>query len=563
MSYSKWEEKAGKYTWIKEGLENLTEKERKDSFYKELEFGTAGMRGLLGVGPNRMNLFTVARASLGFAEYIRDTFDDRDLKVAIAFDNRHQSEEFAHIAGMMLSRFGIKSYIFDSPRPTPELSFSVRDLNCVGGIMITASHNPKEYNGYKVYDETGCQFVDHKIQKVIDNIEKIEDATSIDLENGNKDYIEIISEDVDDRYLNKVANIQLREENDKNIKIIFSSQHGASFPYINDLLVQLGYDVVVVEEQSAYDPDFSNTKTPNPEDHDSYELSLKYAKEHDADLILSVDPDGDRMGIVVKHKGEYVFLTGNQGGAVLQEYMYSTMIEKDLMPDIPVMFNTVVTSDLGDEIAKEYDVEVEKTLTGFKYIGEKIEGHNQKNDKTFVFGYEESYGYLIEDFVRDKDAVQACLMSAEAANHYLKENITLVDVLEKLYNKFGTYYETQDAYTFDGVGGFEKIQTILRNFRNQLIESLGNIEVKYSDDYLIGENSKGEPTNLPKANVLKYHLNDGSWLAVRPSGTEPKCKFYYCVRGENLEVSKEKYELIKKDVMRIMEYDEIVNKEEQ
>lgn len=552
MAYKNWELKANQYNWIKEGLSKLTEESKHDSFYKDLEFGTAGMRGLLGVGPNRMNLFTVARASLGFGEYLKETFKHEDLKVAIAFDNRHQSKEFADVAALMLSNFDIKSFVFNSPRPTPELSFAVRELNCIGGIVVTASHNPKEYNGYKVYDETGCQLVDDKIEKVIKNIEAIEDATTIDLKKGDKNLIVEISKEIDDLYLDRVRNIQLRPELEKKIKIVFSSQHGASYPYVYDLLVEEGYEVILVEEQSSYDPDFSNTLTPNPEDHKSYDLALEYAKKHKAELVLSVDPDGDRMGIVVKHQGEYVYLTGNQGGAILQEYMYSTMKEKDLFPENPLMLNTVVTSDLGDKIAENYNVDVEKTLTGFKYIGEKIEEHNLKKDKQFVFGYEESYGYLLADFVRDKDAVQACLMSAEAANYYAMKNKTLVDVLDDLSIQYGSYYETQDAYSFEGAEGFQTIQNILRNFREHEIKKIGNLEVDYFDDFLIGKRSDGSSTNLPKANVLKYYLEDGSWLAVRPSGTEPKCKFYYCVVGKNQEASKKKYNAIKDDIIKIM-----------
>lgn len=552
MTYNNWKQKAKDYKWIEEGLANLTEESKHDSFYKELEFGTAGMRGLLGVGPNRMNLFTVARASLGFGEYLAETFEGKDLKIAIAYDNRHQSKEFANIAALMLSNFGIESFVFDSPRPTPELSFAVRELNCIGGIVVTASHNPKEYNGYKVYDETGCQLVDDKIKKVIENIESIKDATSIDLEKGDAELITIISKEVDDVYIDRVAAIQLRPELEKKIKIIFSSQHGASYPYIYDLLKDQGYDVILVEEQSSYDPDFSNTLTPNPEDHKSYDLALEYARKYDADLILSVDPDGDRMGIVVKHKDDYVFLTGNQGGAILQEYIYSTMQEKNSFPENPLMLNTVVTSDLGDKIAKNYNVDVEKTLTGFKYIGEKIENHNIKGDKQFVFGYEESYGYLIKDFVRDKDAVQACLMSAEAANYYALENETLIDVLNTLYEKYGTYYETQDAYTFEGSEGFESIQKILRNFRENDIETIGNEKVEYFDDFLKGSRSDGASIDLPKANVLKYYLEDGSWIAVRPSGTEPKCKFYYCVVGDDFESCQNKYKAMQDDVSKIM-----------
>ncbi|CAM3712916.1 phospho-sugar mutase [Erysipelothrix urinaevulpis] len=548
----KWIKKAELYPWIEEGLKILTEEELHDSFYKNLEFGTAGMRGLLGVGPNRMNLFTVAKASLGFGEYLSEKFPNEEKSIAIAYDNRHMSKEFAEISALMLSRFNIKSYIFDNPRPTPELSFTVRELGCVGGIVITASHNPKEYNGFKVYDETGCQLVDHKIARVIELIDKVEDLTDIDLNDGDASYLEYIGASIDSIYLDRVRQLQLNEDNKKVLKIIFSSQHGTAYPYVYNLLKESGYDVILVEEQSPYDPDFSMTKTPNPEDHNSYDLAIEYAKKYDADLILSVDPDADRMGIVVKHEGDYHYLTGNQGGAILQEYLYSTMLEKDLMPPNPVMFNTVVTSDLGDKIAENYNVEVEKTLTGFKYIGEKIEGHNQTGDKEFVFGYEESYGYLIKDFVRDKDAVQACLMVAEASNAYALENLTLIDVLNQLFDKYGYYYETQDSHAYSGAEGLDKIKQILHNFRHNKIESIGNQKVLSFDDYLVQRTSSNDVIDLPKSNVLKYYLEDGSWLAVRPSGTEPKCKFYYCVVGSTEKDCVERYEAMKTDVEKIM-----------
>lgn len=551
MTIKKWSALQEKYDWVKSGFDNLSESDQQDAFYKSLEFGTAGMRGLLGVGPNRMNELTVAKANVGFGKYLVETFPNQPLKVAIAYDNRHKSREFSEVSARILSRYGIESYIFETLRPTPELSFAVRELGCIGGIVVTASHNPKEYNGYKVYDETGCQLVDDKIARVIALINEVEDETEIDLETFDSTKIHAIDDTFDNIYLDAIKTIQLRRDEPKNIKIVFTSQHGTSYPMVPTLLSSLGYDVTVVEEQSSFDPDFSNTKTPNPEDRDSYELAIEYGKRLDADLILSCDPDADRMGIVVKHNGEYQYLTGNQGGSILQEYIYSSKVELDTMPTDPIMFNTVVTSDLGEKIAAKYGVTVEKTLTGFKYIGNKIQQHNEAEDYTFVFGYEESYGYLIADFVRDKDAIQACLMVAEAANYYLNKNKTLVDVLDALYEEHGAHIESQVAITRAGATGLEEIQEILNTFRTGAFNSFANIGVKYFDDFQTSMRSNGEQLDFPKSNVLKFYLEDGSWIAIRPSGTEPKCKFYYCIVDETIEKAQAKFELLKANINSI------------
>lgn len=551
MTIKKWSALQEKYDWVKSGFDNLSESDQQDAFYKSLEFGTAGMRGLLGVGPNRMNELTVAKANVGFGKYLVETFPNQPLKVAIAYDNRHKSRKFSEVSARILSRYGIESYIFEKLRPTPELSFAVRELGCIGGIVVTASHNPKEYNGYKVYDETGCQLVDDKIARVIALINEVEDETEIDLETFDSTKIHAIDDTFDNIYLDAIKTIQLRRDEPKNIKIVFTSQHGTSYPMVPTLLSSLGYDVTVVEEQSSFDPDFSNTKTPNPEDRDSYELAIEYGKRLDADLILSCDPDADRMGIVVKHNGEYQYLTGNQGGSILQEYIYSSKIELGTMPTDPIMFNTVVTSDLGEKIAAKYGVTVEKTLTGFKYIGNKIQQHNEAKDYTFVFGYEESYGYLIADFVRDKDAIQACLMVAEAANYYLNKNKTLVDVLDALYEEHGAHIESQVAITRAGATGLEEIQEILNTFRTGAFNSFANIGVKYFDDFQTSMRSNGEQLDFPKSNVLKFYLEDGSWIAIRPSGTEPKCKFYYCIVDETIEKAQAKFELLKANINSI------------
>lgn len=538
----KWELLAQSNDWIKEEINSLNEQALSDSFYKSLEFGTAGMRGLLGVGPNRMNIYTVAKANLGFGKYLVETFGN-DISIAIAYDNRHQSLEFAKVSAKILSSFGIKSHVFLNPRPTPELSFAVRDLNCVGGIVVTASHNPKEYNGYKVYDETGCQLVDHKIKRVIELIGEHEDETTVDLNVGDESLIHWIDTDYDQKYLDAIKTIQIRKDESKTLTTVFSSQHGTSYPLIPDLFEQTGYQISVVEEQSAYDPDFSNTKTPNPEDKASYDLAIEYAKRLNSDLILSCDPDADRMGIVVKHKDDFVYLTGNQGGSILQEYIYSSMTR----PLNPVMYNTVVTSDLGEKIATHYDVEIQKTLTGFKYIGEKIENNK---DKDFVFGYEESYGYLIAPFVRDKDALQACMMVVEAANYYKNQGKTLIDVLDSLYERHGAHYENTVAVELKGEEGLAQIQEILKTLRTSKIEQIGNVPVIYFDDYLTSKRSDGTVLDFPSSNVLKYFLEDGSWVAIRPSGTEPKCKFYYCIVAETMELAQDKYKVIHEDIMK-------------
>lgn len=547
-----WIELSKTEAWIEDQLNNLSETEKQDAFYKSLEFGTAGMRGLLGVGPNRMNVYTVAKANMGYGKYIASNFKG-PLKVAIAYDNRHQSREFALVSANILSTFGIESYVFSDPRPTPELSFAVRELGCVGGIVITASHNPKEYNGYKVYDETGCQLVDHKIQEVIQYVNEIEDETSLDIKVGDASMIHELDATFDSLYVDKLKGMVLRSDEPKHIKIVFSSQHGTSYPLVPNLLEDLGYDVIVVEEQKAYDPDFSNTKSPNPEEKDAYILPLEYARKYDADLILVCDPDADRMGIAIKHEGDFHYLTGNDGGAILQAYIYSTLDQQGTMPLNPVMFNTVVTSDLGEKIARSYGVDVEKTLTGFKYIGEKIEAHNQKNDKQFVFGYEESYGYLLKDFVRDKDALQACLMVSEAANYYLNRNQTLLDVLYGLFETHGAYYDHLESLSLQGQQGLERIQRILSHFRDHELKNIDTIKVLYKEDYLLQKDTRDNVLEFPKSNVLKYYLEDGSWIALRPSGTEPKCKIYYNIKDETLDKAKAKFKTLSNTLNAIID----------
>lgn len=540
--YEKWVNHPNLDARYKDVLENMNEEEKNDAFYTLIEFGTAGMRGLLGPGTNRINIHTIRKATQGYANYIIAAGKEACEKgIAIGYDNRHMSRELAFDCADLLAKNNIRSYVFESLRPTPELSFAVRHLGCFGGIMITASHNPKEYNGYKLYDDKGCQLIPSLAAQVIDQVNAIEDELAIDANctEEQKKLITVIGKDVDEEYYKNVLSIQLNPDVNKDIKIVFSPEHGTANIPVQEVYKRAGYTCIPVEEQCTPDPDFSNTPTPNPEQSGAYELALEYAKKNDADLILVCDPDADRMGVGVKHNGEYVVLTGNQSGSVEIEYICSQLTKQNKMPENPVMFNTVVTSDLGEKVASDYGVTTEKTLTGFKFIGEKVAKYEVTHEKNYVFGYEESYGSLIKPFVRDKDAPQACLMLAEACAYYKQEGKDLVDVLDSLYDRHGTYEESQVALTLSGEAGANRIKEILANLRKDSPAEIGGTKVVKSEDYkecVIKEGDKvTELTGFTKSDVLKYYLEDGSWIAVRPSGTEPKCKFYYCIKGASKE----------------------------
>lgn len=540
--YEKWVNHPNLDARYKDVLENMNEEEKNDAFYTLIEFGTAGMRGLLGPGTNRINIHTIRKATQGYANYIIAAGKEACEKgIAIGYDNRHMSRELAFDCADLLAKNNIRSYVFESLRPTPELSFAVRHLGCFGGIMITASHNPKEYNGYKLYDDKGCQLIPSLAAQVIDQVNAIEDELAIDANctEEQKKLITVIGKDVDEEYYKNVLSIQLNPDVNKDIKIVFSPEHGTANIPVQEVYKRAGYTCIPVEEQCTPDPDFSNTPTPNPEQPGAYELALEYAKKNDADLILVCDPDADRMGVGVKHNGEYVVLTGNQSGSVEIEYICSQLTKQNKMPENPVMFNTVVTSDLGEKVAADYGVTTEKTLTGFKFIGEKVAKYEVTHEKNYVFGYEESYGSLIKPFVRDKDAPQACLMLAEACAYYKQEGKDLVDVLDSLYDRHGTYEESQVALTLSGEAGANRIKEILANLRKDSPSEIGGTKVVKSEDYkecMIKEGDKvTELTGFTKSDVLKYYLEDGSWIAVRPSGTEPKCKFYYCIKGASKE----------------------------
>ena len=514
-------------------------------FYCELEFGTAGLRGILGAGTNRINKYIVRKTTQGYAEYIKKCGPEACKRgIVIAHDNRRCSVEFCRETAGVLAANGIKAYVFDALRPTPELSYAVRYLGAFGGVVITASHNPPEYNGYKLYDERGCQLIPEVNDKVVAEIAKIDDPLAVKTLTKEEagDLFVTLGDDVDESYYKDVMSISVRPDVKKDIKIVYSPQHGTGNVPVRTVLARFGYDVIAVEEQCFPDTEFCNTPNPNPETDAAYELSIKYAKEHDADIVITTDPDCDRLGVAVKRDGEYVRMTGNQSAAVLLDYILSQKAEQGTLPTNGVMFNTVVTSDLGDRVCAKYGVSVEKTLTGFKFIGDKIYKHETNGDKVFVFGYEESYGCLIGDFVRDKDAVQASLMLCEAAAYYHEQGKSLLDVLDDLFAEHGYFLDVLDNFAFSGIDGSAKISALVDGLRNTPPTTVGDVKVATLEDY---KSEVMKAQGFPSSNVLRFVLEDGSWVAVRPSGTEPKCKFYYSVVAPDKAKA-----LIKLDVMR-------------
>lgn len=522
-------------------LSALSDAEIYDRFYTAMEFGTGGLRGVIGAGTNRMNKYTIRKATQGFAAYIKSKGADACRRgVAIAHDNRRMSVEFCRETAGVLAANGITAYVFDALRPTPELSFAVRYLHAAGGVMITASHNPPEYNGYKIYDENGCQLVPHLNDQVVAQINAVADelqipVLSIEQAGG---LIQHVPAELDEAYYEKVMEIRINKDVDaKSLRVVYSPQHGTGNVPVRTVLTRLGYDLIPVTAQCEPDTEFSNTKNPNPETKEAFELPVQVAKETGADIAITTDPDCDRLGVAVKQGEDYVLMTGNQSGAVLLKYIIEQRLKHGTMPQRPVMFNTIVTSDIGDKICAKYGVEVEKTLTGFKFIGDKIHKYEQTRDKQFLFGYEESYGYLISDIVRDKDAVQSSLMLCEVAAYYKAQGKTLYDVLQEIYAEFGYYLDAQTNVMLKGADGAEKIQQLLRDLRAEPPKTAGGIAVVKVEDYL---SRQMQELGFPQSNVLKYFLADGSWVAVRPSGTEPKCKYYYCVTAKDEAAAKEK-----------------------
>ena len=539
--YKQWLNNDNLTTKEKDELKSYSEKDIEDCFYTNIQFGTAGMRGLMGLGPNRLNIYTIRKATLGYINYLKK---NNCHKIAIAYDNRFNSKEFAYDCAALMASNNIETFLFDSLRPTPELSYTVRYFKCDGGIMITASHNPKEYNGYKLYDETGCQLIPTIAQNVIDEVNKIEDMLSIKPSlNYDKSLIHIVNEEVDKAYYAECLSIRLHENVNKNFKIVYSPEHGASYIPVTKTLKMAGYNVLEVTSQCSPDPAFSNTKTPNPEEPMAYEGVLELAKKEDADLLLVCDPDGDRMGVGIKHHNDYVILNGNQTGALLLEYILSSYEELNIKINNPCMFNTIVTSDIGEEIAKYHGCDNERTLTGFKYIGDKVRQYEKSKEKTYVFGYEESYGSLIKPFVRDKDATQACLLLAEACGYYKEKSMTLVDVMEECYKRVGYFYDTQFSIMLPGADGSVKLKQIMENIRNNPLD-IPDVEITKIEDYKLQKvyenNSMKDFVKHDVSDVLKYYLADGSFIAIRPSGTEPKCKCYLSVKSDSMEYAKSK-----------------------
>lgn len=533
--YERWLNSENIDEVTKKELLSLSEEEISEAFYKEMEFGTAGLRGIIGPGTNRINIYTVRKATQGFADYIKSNGEAAVKRgVAIAYDNRRMSIEFAENTAGVLAANGIKAYIFESLRPTPELSFAVRHLRCFGGVVITASHNPAQYNGYKLYDSHGCQLVPRYSDLVIKYVNAVPDELSVKCLTREEagDLIQTIGSEVDEEYYKAVKTVQVNPDVDKSdFKIVYSPQHGTGNIPVRRVLSDLGYNVIPVLEQCYPDTEFSNTKNPNPETKEAFELALKKAKEVDADIVITTDPDCDRLGVAVKQGDEYILMTGNQGGAVLLTYILSQRKEKGTLPENAIMFNTVVTSDLGDRVAAKYGVTTEKTLTGFKFIGDKIRTHHNTDHRPFIFGYEESYGYLIADFVRDKDAVQSSLMLCEAAAFYKTRGKTLYDVLNEIYAEFGYFKDHLTSVVREGADGAAQIQKIMSDLRENPKSEVYGKKVSKIYDFTSEETAA---LGFPKSNVIKYILEDGSWIAIRPSGTEPKCKFYYSIVSRNI-----------------------------
>lgn len=535
------------------------DKEIEDRFYKDLEFGTGGLRGAVGAGTNRMNVYTVRRATLGVLNYILKTTGDKgkDMGVVIAHDCRVMSKEFSIEVATTLAAYGVKAYLFDDLRSTPELSFSVRHLKCIMGIVITASHNPKEYNGYKVYDHNGGQVCLDVANEIIAEVEKVNDYSEINtvdfrasIKNGS---IVVLGDEVDKAFLDAVKKQVLRQdiinEYSEKLKVIYTPIHGTGNKPVRAVLNEVGFkNVDVVKEQELPDPSFSTVKYPNPEERSAFDIAIKMAKKDGADLIIGTDPDCDRVGVVVKDtSGEYVVLNGNQTGSLLVRYIIEGLLsEKKLDTNNPTIIKTIVTSELGAKIANHYGVECIDTLTGFKFIGEKINKFEANKDRTFIMGYEESYGYLIGTHARDKDAVVTSMMICEMAAYYLSKGMSLYDALLDTYNKFGHYKEDLKSFTLKGIEGVEKIKDIMEFFRNSKLKSLADIKIDKLNDY-----DKGID-DLPKSNVLKYILEDGSWVAIRPSGTEPKIKFYFGVNSDDETKTEDKLKKLVEHVLDIV-----------
>ena len=567
--YQRWCEDPSFDVETKKELELIKndEEEIKDRFYKELEFGTAGLRGVIGMGTNRMNKYTVGKATQGLANYIREQ-GVQDKGVAISYDSRKMSDEFSMQTALILNANGIKTYLFESLRPVPELSFAVRQLGCTAGIMITASHNPPKYNGYKVYWDDGSQIVAPRDKDIINKVRNITDFKEIKTiskeEAIKKGLFNLVGIEMDDKYIatlkSHILNSEIVEKEGKELKIVYTPLHGTGNTIVERLLNELGFkNVYVVPEQAKPDGNFPTVDYPNPEDKKAFKLALELAKKVDADVVLATDPDADRLGIYAKDTktGEYMPYTGNMSALLIAEYRISQMKEKNILPKNGMLITTIVSSNLAKAIADNYNLECIEVLTGFKNIGAVMKKAEENKDKTYVFGFEESYGCLIGDYARDKDGIAAVMSLCEAAAYYKSKGITLWDQMNNIYKKYGYYKEDQVSIVLEGAEGAEKIKQMMTDTRNKEVKQIGkykvltfkDIEKDYVKNMVTGEESK---SGLPKSNVLYYELENDAWCCVRPSGTEPKIKLYIGVKGISDENAEKELEELKDAMVKLV-----------
>ena len=562
-NFQKWADFADLPDYLRRDLESMDEKTKEDAFYTNLEFGTAGMRGLIGAGTNRINIYVVRQATEGLARLIESKGrNEKERGVAIAYDSRHFSPEFAFESAAVLAKHGIKSYVFESLRPTPELSFAVRHLNCFAGIMITASHNPAPFNGYKVYGEDGGQMPPHDADALTTYIRSIENPFTVEVADVEAEkasgLIEVIGETIDAEYLKEVKDVNINptliEEFGKDMKIVYTPLHGTGEMLARRALAQAGFDSVqVVEAQATPDPDFSTVKSPNPESQAAFALAEELGRQVGADVLVATDPDADRVGVEVLQKdGSYLNLSGNQIGAIMAKYILEAHKNAGTLPENAALCKSIVSTDLVTKIAESYGATMFNVLTGFKFIAEKIQEFEEKHNHTYMMGFEESFGYLIKPFVRDKDAIQAVLVVAELASYYRSRGLTLADGIEEIYKEYGYYAEKTISVTLSGVDGAEQIKAIMTKFRNNAPKEWNATPITVVEDFKAQTSTAADGTvttlTTPPSDVLKYTLADGSWIAVRPSGTEPKIKFYIAVVGESNEDSQAKIANIEAEI---------------
>ena len=562
-NFQKWADFADLPDYLRRDLESMDEKTKEDAFYTNLEFGTAGMRGLIGAGTNRINIYVVRQATEGLARLIESKGgNEKERGVAIAYDSRHFSPEFAFESAAVLAKHGIKSYVFESLRPTPELSFAVRHLNCFSGIMITASHNPAPFNGYKVYGEDGGQMPPHDADALTTYIRAIENPFAVEVADVEAEkasgLIEVIGEAIDAEYLKEVKDVNINpaliEEFGKDMKIVYTPLHGTGEMLARRALAQAGFDSVqVVEAQATPDPDFSTVKSPNPESQAAFALAEELGRQVGADVLVATDPDADRVGVEVLQKdGSYLNLSGNQIGAIMAKYILEAHKNAGTLPENAALCKSIVSTDLVTKIAESYGATMFNVLTGFKFIAEKIQEFEEKHNHTYMMGFEESFGYLIKPFVRDKDAIQAVLVVAELAAYYRSRGLTLADGIEEIYKEYGYYAEKTISVTLSGVDGAEQIKAIMAKFRENGPKEWNATEITVVEDFKAQTSTAADGTvtalTTPPSDVLKYTLADGSWIAVRPSGTEPKIKFYIAVVGESNEDSQTKIANIEAEI---------------